>query len=96
MDHFHYRDRTLFCEEVPVPALAEKYGTPLWIYSKNTLLHHFNQLRRAFAAAEPLICYSVKTNGNVNLCKVMAEAAAPFFPPTTASCPFLRNTTGKA
>lgn len=78
MDHFHYRDRTLFCEEVPVPVLAEKYGTPLWVYSKNTLLHHFNQLRRAFAAADPLICYSVKTNGNVNLCKIMAEAGSGF------------------
>jgi diaminopimelate decarboxylase len=78
MDHFHYQNRTLFCEEVPVPALAEKYGTPLWVYSKNTLLHHFNQLRRAFAAADPLICYSVKTNANVNLCRIMAQAGSGF------------------
>ena len=32
MDHFDYRDRTLYCEDVPVPELAEKYGTPLYVY----------------------------------------------------------------
>jgi diaminopimelate decarboxylase len=78
MDHFHYRDRRLYCEEVPVRALAETYGTPLYVYSKSTLLHHLNQLKRAFAAVQPLICYSVKTNGNINLCRLMAENGAGF------------------
>ncbi len=78
MDHFHYRNRALFCEEVPVKALAETYGTPLWIYSKSTLLHHFNQLKRAFAAVQPLICYSIKTNPNLSICKVMHEAGSGF------------------
>ncbi|MBY0524489.1 MAG: diaminopimelate decarboxylase [Gemmataceae bacterium] len=78
MDHFHYRDRVLHCEEVPVPELAKTYGTPLYVYSKGTLLHHLNQLKRAFAAVQPLICYSVKTNGNLNICKLMAEAGAGF------------------
>src|SRR2546426_1077575 len=49
MDHFHYRNRILYCEEVAVPALAERYGTPLYVYSKGTLLHHLGQLKRAFA-----------------------------------------------
>ena len=40
MDHFDYRDRILHCEDVPVPELAEKYGTPLYVYSQATLLHH--------------------------------------------------------
>jgi diaminopimelate decarboxylase len=78
MDHFHYRDRVLYCEEVPVPALAEAYGTPLYVYSKATLLHHLGQLQRAFAAADPLICYSVKTNGNLSICRLMAEHGAGF------------------
>ena len=62
MDHFHYRDRLLFCEDVPVPELAEAYGTPLWVYSRATLLHHLGELQRAFAAADPLLCFSIKTN----------------------------------
>src|SRR5947207_15057382 len=76
MDHFSYRDRALFCEEVPVRVLAETYGTPLYVYSKSTLLHHLGQLKRAFAAAQPLICYSVKTNGNLNLCRLLSVAGA--------------------
>ena len=78
MDHFSYRDRVLHCEDVPVRQLAETYGTPLYAYSKATLLHHLGQLQQAFAAVNPLICYSVKTNGNIHLCRLMAEAGAGF------------------
>src|SRR5215208_5360719 len=73
MDHFTYKDRTLHCEDVPVRALAEKYGTPLFVYSQATLLHHLKQLQTAFAAASPLICYSIKTNANVHLARLMVE-----------------------
>jgi diaminopimelate decarboxylase len=78
MDYFRYRDRVLCCEEVPVPELAQSYGTPLYVYSKKTLLHHLSQLQRAFAAVQPLICYSLKTNGNLTICRLMAEAGAGF------------------
>src|ERR1700726_1116999 len=78
MDHFKYRDRILHCEDVPVRTLAETYGTPLYVYSKATLLHHLRQLQQAFAAVDPLICYSVKTNGNLALCRLMAENGSGF------------------
>jgi diaminopimelate decarboxylase len=78
MDHFSYRDRVLCCEDVPVPTLAEKYGTPLYVYSKKTLLHHLSQLQTAFAPANPLICYSIKTNANLAICRLMAEHGAGF------------------
>jgi diaminopimelate decarboxylase len=78
MDHFHYRNRVLHCEEVSVPALAEAYGTPLWVYSRATLLHHLAQLQRAFAAVQPLICYSLKTNPNLHICRLMREHGAGF------------------
>src|SRR5438876_4975329 len=78
MDHFVYRHRILHCEEVPVRLLAETYGTPLWVYSKRTLLHHLGQLQQAFAAVEPLICYSIKTNPNLSICRLMSEAGAGF------------------
>jgi diaminopimelate decarboxylase len=78
MDHFQFRDRVLHCEEVPVPALAQTYGTPLYIYSRRTLLHHLGELQRAFAPVQPLICYSLKTNPNLSLCRLMAEAGAGF------------------
>jgi diaminopimelate decarboxylase len=78
MDHFHYRDRVLHCEDVPVRVLAENYGTPLWVYSKRTLLHHLGQLQQAFAPVQTLICYSLKTNPNLTICRVMGEAGAGF------------------
>jgi diaminopimelate decarboxylase len=78
MDHFEYRNRTLFCEETPIPELAEKYGTPLYVYSQATLLHHLNQVQTAFAEANPIIAYSVKSNGNLSICKLMAEHGSGF------------------
>jgi diaminopimelate decarboxylase len=78
MDHFQYRDRALCCEDVPVTELAERYGTPLFVYSTRTLLHHLHQLQRAFAAADPLICYSLKTNPNLSICRLMAQHGASF------------------
>jgi diaminopimelate decarboxylase len=78
MDHFHYADRVLHCESVPVPALAETYGTPLFVYSRATLLHHLGQLQRAFADVAPLICYSIKTNPNLSICRLMREHGAGF------------------
>jgi diaminopimelate decarboxylase len=78
MDHFHYRQRVLHCEEVPAPALAQAYGTPLFVYSKRTLLHHLTALQKAFAAAQPLICYSLKTNPNLSVCRLIREAGAGF------------------
>ncbi len=78
MDHFSYRQHRLYCEDVSVRQLAEEYGTPLYVYSKATLLHHLGQIQKAFAAVAPLICYSLKTNGNLHLCRLMAEAGAGF------------------
>src|SRR5436190_14345432 len=78
MDHFVYRDRTLFCEDVPVPELAQTYGTPLYVYSRATLLHHLTAIQTAFAPANPIIAYSVKSNANLSICKLMAEHGSGF------------------
>lgn len=78
MDYFHYQNRELYCEEVPARLLAEQYGTPLWAYSKRTLLHHLRQIQVAFADLDPVICYSVKSNSNLGILKVMQEAGSSF------------------
>ncbi len=78
MDHFEYRDRNLYCEEVSVAELAKIYGTPLFIYSQQTLLHHLKQIQQAFAVANPIICYSVKANGNLSICRLMGANGAGF------------------
>jgi diaminopimelate decarboxylase len=78
MDHFHYQNGELYCEETPVAELAKKYGTPLWIYSKRTLLHHVKQIQTSFAEVEPVICYSVKANSSLGVLRVMQEAGSSF------------------
>jgi diaminopimelate decarboxylase len=78
MDHFQYRDSILHCEDVPVEELAKTYGTPLWVYSTATLVHHLSQIQKAFASANPLICYSLKTNGNIHIGRLMAEHGSGF------------------
>lgn len=78
MDHFEYRDCKLFCEDVPVAELAATYGTPLYVYSHATLLHHLKEIQTAFAAAKPIICYSVKANGNLSICRLMGQHGAGF------------------
>jgi diaminopimelate decarboxylase len=78
MDFFHYKGGVLQCEGVSVAELARFYGTPVFIYSRRTLLHHLAELRRAFASVQPLICFSLKTNANLAICRVMAEAGAGF------------------
>jgi diaminopimelate decarboxylase len=76
MDHFSYRNRVLHCEDIPIAALAEQYGTPLYVYSKATLLHHLREIQEAFAEVQPLICYSIKVNGNLHIAKLMVEYGA--------------------
>jgi len=62
MDFFEYDGGRLKCEGVLVREIAEEVGTPCYVYSIKTVLHHFNQIKRAFAPLEPLICYSLKAN----------------------------------
>ena len=78
MDGFPFRDGQYYCEDVPLTQLAEEFGTPLWVYSKNYLIGRFREIQEAFAAVEPVVCYSVKANGNLSILKVMQEAGSSF------------------
>ena len=78
MEPFQYRDRQLYCEDVPVAELAARFGTPLYVYSQSTILDALKSLRSAFADVNPLVCYSVKANSNLGILKVMAEHGSGF------------------
>ncbi|MEW6584135.1 MAG: diaminopimelate decarboxylase [Nitrospirota bacterium] len=73
MHLFTYRSGELFAEEVPVRKLAEKYGTPLYIYSHGTLLKHFNAYDEAFNDFPHIICFAVKANPNPALLRLFAK-----------------------
>ncbi|MBW1989083.1 MAG: diaminopimelate decarboxylase, partial [Deltaproteobacteria bacterium] len=64
MHHFQYKDDELFCEDVPLAVIAERVGTPVYVYSKATLVRHFSAFDQAFSAMDHLVCYSAKANTN--------------------------------
>lgn len=76
MHEFKYKNNSLYCEELRVINLAQRFGTPLYIYSYHTLIDHFLKLKDAFAALNPLICYSVKANSNLTLLKALVDKGA--------------------
>jgi diaminopimelate decarboxylase len=76
MNAFSYRNGELCAEEVPVSTLAEQYGTPLYVYSRNHLREQFRALARAMAAVRPLICYSVKANANGAVIRTLLDEGA--------------------
>ena len=78
MDFFKYKNGELHCEDVPAERIAREVGTPAYVYSKATLLHHYRQIADAFAPVNATICYSIKSCGNINLCKVLAQAGCSF------------------
>ena len=78
MHSFHYRDGHLFCEDVDLTRPAEKFGTPLYIYSTATLLDHYTRLDAALAPLDHLICYAVKANSNRAILRLLLEAGAGF------------------
>jgi len=76
MDWFQYRDGQLYCEDVHVDELAAKVGTPVYVYSARTFEHHYDAIRKAFAPLDPLICYSIKSCGNINIVRLLADRGA--------------------
>jgi diaminopimelate decarboxylase len=78
MDFFNYKNGELYCEDVPAAKIAAEVGTAVYVYSKATLLHHYRQVADSFKELNPTVCYSIKSNGNINLCKVLAEAGCGF------------------
>ena len=78
MHFFHYRDGKLHCEDVDLARVAEKFGTPLYVYSAGTILDHYTRLDAALAPLDHLICYAVKANSNRAILKLLADAGAGF------------------
>lgn len=76
MHDFAFRNGELHCERVPVLEAAERFGTPLYLYSHHTLIDHFRKLRAAFAPVTPLICFAMKANSNLAICRALIREGA--------------------
>jgi diaminopimelate decarboxylase len=75
---FRYRNGKLHCEDVDLALVAEKFGTPLYVYSAGTILDHYTRLDAALAPLDHLICYAVKANSNRAILQLLADAGSGF------------------
>lgn len=73
MHHFDYRDNELYCEDVPIKLIAEKVGTPFYLYSHATLKRHFLIFNDAFDGIDRLVCFSAKANTSLAVLKLFAD-----------------------
>ncbi|GAB4349935.1 MAG: diaminopimelate decarboxylase [Gammaproteobacteria bacterium] len=78
MDHFNYRNGSLHAEDVDLQAIATRYGTPCYVYSRATLERHWHAFDDAFADTPHLICYAVKANSNLAVLNVLARLGSGF------------------
>lgn len=68
----------LHCEDASLPRLAERYGTPLYVYSAATIRERLQTFQSGFRGVPHTICYSVKANSNVNLLRLLAREGCGF------------------
>jgi diaminopimelate decarboxylase len=67
---FEYKNHQLQCEGIPIREIAEKVGTPFYLYSYHTLVRHFTVFDEAFKGIPHIICYSAKANSNLALLRL--------------------------
>ena len=78
MHHFRYQDGQLHCEATPIAALAREFGTPLYVYSGQTIVDHFQRLDTALAPLDHRICYATKANSNLAVIRTLAKLGSAF------------------
>ncbi|MFH1411766.1 MAG: diaminopimelate decarboxylase [Candidatus Omnitrophota bacterium] len=76
MHEFSYNNGTLFCEDIPVTEIVKEHQTPFYLYSYKTIIAHFNKIKEAFREVDPLICFSMKSNSNLSICKALVDEGA--------------------
>ena len=77
-NYFRYIDGQLCAEDCPLDGLAQRYDTPLYVYSGRAFRDGFQAYREASNDSAQLICYSVKANNNGALLRLLAEQGAGF------------------
>ncbi len=78
MDCFSYRDNELYAEDSPVRLIAERFGTPCYVYSRRALESALAEYHSALDGCEHLVCYAVKANSNLAVLDILARKGAGF------------------
>lgn len=77
-DSFVYRGSLLHAEAVPLPAIASRFGTPCYVYSRQVIEESWQGLEAALGNHPHLICYAVKANSNLAVLNVLARLGSGF------------------
>jgi len=77
-DFLNVKDGHLTLHGIDLVDLCEKHGTPLFVFDEERLVDNYHRLRRAFEDVykNVLVCYSIKTNNNLSICKILRENGA--------------------
>jgi diaminopimelate decarboxylase len=78
MQSFDYRDGQLFAEGAALSAIAERFGTPTYVYSRAHIEAQYRAYADALAGMEHLVCFAVKANSNLGVLNVLARLGAGF------------------
>ncbi len=73
MNHFQYKNGQLFCEDIAVSDIAKEVGTPFYLYSKATLMRHFEAFDSGFKDVDHLTCFAVKSCSNIGILALFGE-----------------------
>jgi len=76
MDHFLYKNGTLYAEDVAINDIAAVVGTPFYVYSTATLKRHFQLFDDALAGTDHLVCYAMKAASNQAILKTLGALGA--------------------
>ena len=78
MNFFSYQDDTLCVERVRLVEIAERFGTPSYVYSRSALELSYREFDQACSGRDVLICYSVKANSNLAVLNLLARLGSGF------------------
>jgi diaminopimelate decarboxylase len=78
VNHFQRKKGVLFAEDLPLEKLAERYGTPLYVYSTATLTRHWKVLHRSLSGIRHVVCYAVKANSSLAVLNLFARLGSGF------------------
>ena len=75
---FAYRNGALCAEQVPLDSLAQRFGTPCYVYSRAAIEGAYREFTTALAGRDAMVCYSVKANSNLAVLSLLARLGAGF------------------
>ena len=78
MNNFEYISGNLFCEDVDLLAVANEYGTPAYVYSKDAIIKNVKSYVDSFTNSTSLACFAVKSLSNLSILKIIKDSGCGF------------------